>query len=220
MPKKKDLTGRTFGRLRVICETDRRSNGMIVWECLCKCGATVFVTGNNLCTGNTTSCGCWRSELSSGRFTTHGETHHRKPSREYVAWISMRDRCVNPRNKSYEYYGGRGVSVCLRWMESFEAFLSDVGRCPSEGMSIDRIDTNGNYEPDNVRWATASQQAYNQRLSKRNSSGFKGISRNNSTGKFQAQIGGGKNRRYLGLFETIEDAVRARDLAKQEAEMM
>lgn len=95
---------------------------------------------------------------------THGETRKRKVSPEYMTWTSIKTRCLNPRDQHYANYGGRGITICVRWRDSFDAFLADVGRRPSPQHSIDRYpDQNGNYEPGNVRWATTMEQAYNRR---------------------------------------------------------
>jgi hypothetical protein len=94
---------------------------------------------------------------------THGETINRGWSPEYASWKHMRQRCFNPRNRAYKYYGGRGITVCARWRDSFEAFLADMGRRPSPKHSIDRVDNDGNYEPGNCRWATDREQTINSR---------------------------------------------------------
>ncbi len=155
------MAGRKFGLMSVIArapENDRHGN--VRWECQCECGRPIVVLGSSLRTGNTTSCGlCLRAE----RTRTHGLSE----TRVYKTWTAMKDRCSNPKNKAYANYGGRGIAVCDRWMNSFESFYADVGDRPSDQHSIDRINNDGNYEPSNCRWATKSQQQSNQRPRKR-----------------------------------------------------
>lgn len=150
--------GQRFGRLTT---TERiPMPGGAVWKCLCDCGSIVSTTPGHLYSGHTRSCGCLYSEVLVSANTTHGKSQ----SPEYRSWSMMRTRCNNPRVHNYHRYGGRGITVCERWNKSFEHFLQDVGPRPSLKHSIDRINVNGNYEPGNVRWATASEQALNQRV--------------------------------------------------------
>lgn len=142
----------------------------------------------------------------------HGDAPEGRKTREYNAWIRMVGRCENPARPDYPYYGARGIKVCDRWRQSYSAFLQDMGRCP-EKFTLDRIDTNGNYEPGNVRWASHSTQSYNIRLRKDSTTGRTGVNRHNS-GKYQACIGVGGKLKYIGLFERFEDAVAAREAAE------
>lgn len=128
-----------------------------LWECLCDCGETTIVAPAALNAGASYSCGCMRPELTRKRHTTHGKSK----SREFNSWRGMVDRCTNKNNTSYPHYGGRGIEVCDRW-RSFSNFYTDMGDRP-DGMSLDRINVDGNYEPRNCRWATKQVQATNQR---------------------------------------------------------
>lgn len=162
----KDLTGQTFGRLTAIRIIARRSDGC-VWECRCVCGNITKTAGANLRKGKAKSCGCLRDEMAQTRRTRHGL--HSTP--EYHALQGAKWRCYNPKIKKFEFYGGRGIKVCDRWRfgeggkSGVECFVLDVGYKPEpkSDYSLDRIDSNGHYEPGNCRWATRKQQVNNMR---------------------------------------------------------
>lgn len=154
MPKVIDITGHRFGKLVALSVAGSNANHATKWLCRCDCGNESVVLSDNLRRGHTTSCGCGR--IVHGRFG----------SSEYKAWCGIVARCTNPKYKEWRYYGGRGITVCPEWLASAKAFLEYMGPRPGPGYSIDRIDTNGNYEPGNVRWADAKTQARNKRTSR------------------------------------------------------
>ena len=159
------LAGFAFGRLTPVALGTPTDRGNTRWICQCSCGGTALIATGDLICGHSQSCGCKnrdRIAQQGHQNRTHGHTVGRNRSPEYLSWRAMHQRCSSPKTRSFEHYGGRGIKVCERW-GSFEAFLEDMGARPSLSHSIDRIETNGNYEPLNCRWATASEQQLNKR---------------------------------------------------------
>lgn len=158
MSRAHDLTGKTYGLLTVVGRdlTDLRKDPR--WICRCQCGTVKSLFGIQLKAGKTTSCGCKLAEQARLRATTHGKT--RTP--EHRSWVSMNSRCNNKNHHAYPEYGGRGVRVCEKW-KSFETFLADMGPRPTPDHTLDRMNNDGNYEPENCRWATKLEQRLNRR---------------------------------------------------------
>lgn len=168
-----DLTGKTFGRLKVIVEAGLAGNGHVLWECLCECGTTTHVRTGDLKSRNTKSCGCLRDDARIGDARAYKHGHYGTP--EWDTWQGIRRRCRKPLGPGYNHYGAVGVVVCDGWHDSVEAFVTDMGPKPSRRHSIDRKDNAHGYTcghcpdcfahdwPANCRWATSKEQALNRR---------------------------------------------------------
>jgi hypothetical protein len=156
-----DLIGKKFGRLTVLERKENNIHNQTRWLCQCDCGNRLVVSGYCLTTNNTKSCGCLQKDIASNTNTKHGHCKGGSLSKTYVIWAGIKDRCYCSGCKSYEHYGGRGIKMCDRWFD-FNNFIEDMGEAPV-GMSIDRINVNGNYEPNNCKWATSEEQHNNIR---------------------------------------------------------
>jgi len=168
MAKKVDLVGQKFGRLKVVREAEPHiyPSGQTArrWLCICSCdGKEVTVQHSSLISGAATSCGCYHRERAAEANTTHGMARHGKQHHVYRIWAAMLERCGNPNNKSYKDYGGRGITVCKEWHNSAIFINWALASGWKKGLSIDRIDNNSNYEPDNCRWVTSKENNRNRR---------------------------------------------------------
>lgn len=160
------MIGLRFGRWVVIGYSDLRTKSQgLYWECVCDCGTQRPVSSLTLKNGTSKSCGCLKIEVAKRQFLKHGHENNRGKTRTYTSWDNMVQRCTNPNRPEYKHYGGRGITICQKW-RTFENFYSDMGDRPNN-RSLDRINNDGNYEPDNCRWATRSQQVSNRRKYKR-----------------------------------------------------
>ena len=161
MSKKNNILGNTYGKLTVIAESESiRSRA--AWLCKCECGNTKIIQGTSLISGRTKSCGCYQAEAVKRSNSKHELSY----SSEYGIYKSMIQRCTNPKNKSYCNYGGKGITICKEWLDSFEQFYEDMGPKPNKNSSIERIDYNGNYEPSNCKWEGYVVQGRNKSSTK------------------------------------------------------
>lgn len=203
-----DFTGKVFGKLTVIGKgkpvKDTKGYNKHTWECLCECGKTTEVIHGNLTRKKpTSSCGCMRG------YHKNGVRSHPL----YSTWDGIKQRCANPNHTAYHHYGGRGIKMCPEWYNSstkFIAWAESNGWYEGCDLTIDRIDTNGNYEPENCRWVDWYVQGSNKRLPKTNTSGHKGVSYRKSSDKWEAKLEVKGVVNYLGLYQTKEEAIKAR----------
>jgi hypothetical protein len=151
-----------FGRLLVVARALNDKHARSRWHCICDCGVTMITLGSSLRNAHTKSCGCLQREIMIDR-----ATHRKTKSPEYHAWDSMKRRCLNPQHPSFKNYGGRGIRVCKRWLNSFENFYKDMGQRPNPLMSLERKRNNSHYTPSNCKWATRKEQQNNRRNTKR-----------------------------------------------------
>lgn len=168
MPNFIDLTGERFGAVTVIERAANSPKNEVMWKCRCDCGNEFTTRARSLRSGETKGCGCLRLQHSTQAAravnTKHGAAPHRGYTKLYNTWLRMKGRCNRPTATNYQYYGGRGISVCEEWEKDFSSFRSwALANGYREGLSIDRIDVNGNYCPENCRWITMAEQQRNKR---------------------------------------------------------
>lgn len=196
-----DLTNKRSGKLTILYRVENDNNNNPKWFCRCDCGSTKIIYGSHLRSKETKSCGC-----------LIGVKHGQIRNTAYTTWTAMKQRCYNVKAGEYKNYGGRGIKVCDEWLKSFATFLEDMGNKTSREHSIERIDNDGNYNKENCRWATWSEQALNKRMQKNNQLGIRGI-HETKNGKYTANIFINRKSQHLGTFNNLEDAITVRQEA-------
>lgn len=160
---KVNILDKRFGRLLVIEDLNKTKNESAIWLCQCDCGNLIEVQGRSLRYGNTKSCGCLHKEITRKiglSNVKHGDKTVKNPSRLYIIWISMKDRCFNPKEPAFKYYGGRGITICSEWKNDYSAFkFWAILNGYQDNLVIDRINHNGNYESNNCQWLTKAENA-------------------------------------------------------------
>lgn len=220
MKYKYDLTGQKFGKLTALYPVPDKAH-RARWHCVCECGNEKDVLQQNLSDGHVRSCGCILSRSSNERISDYNkslgrESHHETKTRLYKIWIGMKSRCYYKASNSFKNYGGRGIIVCDEWIHSFKDFSEwAIKNGYDDSLTIDRIDPDGNYCPENCRWATMSVQEFNKRKSPKNTSGTTGVSYNKAMKKWVAYIRKDGKQHWLGSYKCIDDAIKARKDAEK-----
>lgn len=194
--------GQTFGRLKITSSYTYKIGNRWYHKVLCECGTIKYVCGSDMTKGGTLSCGCLKF------------THAMTGSKEYKCWSSMIQRCTNSKNSAYKNYGGRGITVCDSWFD-FNNFFNDMGFLPFDKAMIDRVDNEKGYFKENCVWSDRFTQNINQRVRADNKTGCKGVSFNKNTNQYVANINRNNKRTYLGSFDDIDQAIKARKSAEE-----
>lgn len=203
-----DIVGKTFNHLTVIEYAGKNKYGKKLYKCKCNnCGNEKIMIGTEVKNGYSKSCGCLTKQNLKRK---HGMTG----TPIYKKWKNIKGRCFNPNASNYKWYGERGITMCEEWKNDFSKFYEDVGDIPFEGAELDRIDNNGNYEPNNVRWVDHRTNSNNRRKY-HNKTGYTGVTYKPKLNKYQAQLYKNKKFIYLGVFETAEEAYKAYLKAKE-----
>ena len=200
-----EMVGKRFERLIVVGESGRDKHGNALWKCLCNCGNIKIIIGKSLRRGITKSCGC----LNIEKATKHGLCK----TTVYNSWLAMIARCNNPNNKNYKYYGGRGITICDRWV-NFENFFEDMGDRP-DALTLERKNNNLGYSKENCKWATKTEQARNRRIFKNNKTGCRGIYWHKRDKKYQVDIKSNNKRIHIGSYDSLKQAATERKKAEQ-----
>lgn len=205
-----DIIGQRFGRL-VVLEFAGLVSRKAMWKCICDCGEEIICMSSNLRGGKTTSCGCKRTESTQAALVTHGMTG----TRQHSIWKNMLNRCRNENGKDYPRYGGRGITVCDKWLK-FEGFWEDMSEGYSDELTLDRIDNDNGYNKENCRWATDVLQRHNKKKRAGCSSAFIGVSKSREVSGFSSIIRKDHKAYFLGYFSTELEAAIAYDNASEE----
>lgn len=211
MPNKViDLTGRRFGRWLVIKRVENAKDGHLMWECICDCGTVRNQNGNMIKNGGSKSCGCLLKEVNA--------KHGMYKSRINKEYRGLKQRCYNPNNPRYTYYGGRGIKMCDEWLgeDGFINFMAwSLGNGYSDDLTLDKIDNDKNYSPSNCRWTNKKVQARNRRISPRNKSGVSGVFFRTDGNKYRVNILDNEGKKVnLGQYGTLEEAKEVRKQAE------
>lgn len=201
--------GEIYNRLKILEFHGKDKHGRKLFKCKCLgCGNDTIKKGTQVKNGYVKSCGCMRDEKFKQVTTKHGLSK----SPLYKKWLAMKARCNNPSTTNYYRYGGRGIKVCERWNDSFEAFYNDLNKTYFDGAELDRIDNDGNYDPDNCRWVTHKENS-NNRKKYSNKTGYTGVYYKHHINKYVAYFYVNRKQIHVGSFETPQEASKAREQA-------